>query len=243
LAQTGGAFWPGRAAPDWGRIDPFQGLSRLEASGTRLIAGLAQFLVAAGVASVCWHTQRESWAAWPELPAEQWLPAMRELLNATLGPLLLTLLGLGALDYVWQRWLWERGLNLSPEEARQEQRELDGDPQIKGRRREVLYQFLGRQFTILWGLPEVHVILGGDLALVLQGQLNGPGSVLVLLTARGAHAERLRISADEHKIPQRMAPELVKRLWPFARTGRNLPPAAQGIWAAWQNSVKNSRTT
>lgn len=39
-----------------------------------------------------------------------------------------------ALDYAWQRWHFERSLQMTREEVREELKETDGDPRVKGHR-------------------------------------------------------------------------------------------------------------
>ena len=47
------------------------------------------------------------------------------------------LLALSAVDYLYQRWRLERDLKMTPQEMREEMREMHGDPQIAARRREL----------------------------------------------------------------------------------------------------------
>jgi flagellar biosynthetic protein FlhB len=47
------------------------------------------------------------------------------------------LLALAAVDYLFQRSRLERSLQMTPQEIREEMRELQGDPQLAARRRDM----------------------------------------------------------------------------------------------------------
>ena len=46
----------------------------------------------------------------------------------------MALLTFGALDYAWQRWRFERSLQMTREELREELKEIEGDPRLKSHR-------------------------------------------------------------------------------------------------------------
>jgi flagellar biosynthetic protein FlhB len=52
------------------------------------------------------------------------------------------LLVLAILDYAWQRWRNEQQLKMSKQEIKDEMRRMEGDPQIKSRRRQIAVQRL-----------------------------------------------------------------------------------------------------
>ena len=54
--------------------------------------------------------------------------------------LAIVLLALGLIDYALARWRWEQDLRLTPREASEESRRMEGDPQIRTRRRQIARQ-------------------------------------------------------------------------------------------------------
>jgi flagellar biosynthesis protein FlhB len=50
------------------------------------------------------------------------------------------MLALASLDYLYQRWRLERDLHMSPQEFREELREMQGDPRLAARRRDLARQ-------------------------------------------------------------------------------------------------------
>jgi flagellar biosynthetic protein FlhB len=52
------------------------------------------------------------------------------------------MLAVASLDYLYQRWRLERELRMSPQEFREELREMQGDPRLAARRRDLVRQRL-----------------------------------------------------------------------------------------------------
>jgi flagellar biosynthetic protein FlhB len=55
------------------------------------------------------------------------------------------LVALGALDYAYQRWRHERDLRMTPQELREELRNLEGDRQVTGRRKDLSRELARRR--------------------------------------------------------------------------------------------------
>ena len=59
------------------------------------------------------------------------------------------LLVLAMLDYAYQRWRHEQDLKMTPQELREELRNLEGDPQLRARRKHVQHDLaVGRSASL-----------------------------------------------------------------------------------------------
>src|SRR5690606_2862770 len=67
------------------------------------------------------------------------------------------LLVLGVIEYAFQRWRYEQDLMMTDEELREELKELQGDPQLQQRRKEMQTQLLKQ--------PLDGIITGADMVL------------------------------------------------------------------------------
>ena len=137
LVQTGFVWAPSAVAPRWERIDPFGGFGRIVSAdgAARLIGGVLRIALLAGVAAWFIGDRWNELASTATLPIRQLLAsigrAVLELMALSAGVLLL----LGGLDFLFQRWQFERRLRMTAAELREERR-LDGvDPQVRHRRR------------------------------------------------------------------------------------------------------------
>lgn len=136
-AQAGWSFVPSRAAPDAARIDPARGLARIFSGENVLEALFGVLKVVAVVAVLLWTIYENlgplssltEHAARPAAALLAWIVATAALRLA------LTLAVLGLADFAWRKWRHEERLRMTPEEWRREQRNLEGDPQLRNRRR------------------------------------------------------------------------------------------------------------
>jgi flagellar biosynthetic protein FlhB len=139
LLQTGFLFRAERVAPDFSRASPLAGLGRLFSGGSaaRLVLGVAKLGVVAAAALLSLWNRREELASLARLDLET---MSARLWDACLDTCLMVggaLLVLAIVDYGYQRWKLERELRMTPQELREELRELEGDPRVRARRREL----------------------------------------------------------------------------------------------------------
>lgn len=142
LLQGGFGFWPGRAAPDWSRVNPATGAGRVfsGASVARVLFGLFKIGVVGTIAAWdLWHQREElvslAGLAPGELAAQAW-----DICFSTCVKIAGALLVLAAVDYLHERWRLERELRMTQQELRDELRELEGDPQVAARRRALRHE-------------------------------------------------------------------------------------------------------
>ena len=144
VLQIGFQFVPQRLLPDIGRLNPADGARRLfsAGNGVRMLMGILKLLV---VAAAVWGSLRNDYQRIlglsnlevPQIIAFIASLSVRTMLWATSALLLLSLL-----DYGYQRWNHERDLRMTPQELREEQKSLQGDPQLTTRRRALQRQLL-----------------------------------------------------------------------------------------------------
>ncbi|RUL82944.1 EscU/YscU/HrcU family type III secretion system export apparatus switch protein [Tautonia sociabilis] len=133
--QVGGLFVPALALPDPGRLGPGAAGG---ASGGRLGRASGAMLRLAALVALAWWAiravDREVSAAADGPPAEL-LRASASTMHAAMLRLGLAMLAIGLVDYGMQVRRLNARLRMSPEERREEQRALDGDPGLRARRR------------------------------------------------------------------------------------------------------------
>lgn len=132
-----GWFWRWEnAAPQLSRLSPITGLQRLASlatMGRALKLTLKLIVVVGAIGFVVLPLLRFA-------PASQSLDFTAQLTTFGSSAVQLVshttvaLLAYGALDYVWQRWRFERSLQMTREEVREELKEIEGDPHLKSRR-------------------------------------------------------------------------------------------------------------
>jgi flagellar biosynthetic protein FlhB len=142
VLQAGFKFLPERVVPDLSRVSPAAGLGRLfsGSSAVRLALGIAKIAAIVAVATVCINRRRDELASLAaldlaELVAYAWDACFW--MCVEIGGALAVLAGV---DYLFERWRFERALRMTPQEVREEMRELQANPQILARRRALASQ-------------------------------------------------------------------------------------------------------
>jgi flagellar biosynthetic protein FlhB len=230
--QVGGLWAPGLLAPDPTRLWAFGRGEGLVARGRRGAWALVKtaLIVAVAVALI-----RD------DAPLRQRLGgleprALAAASGAALRRFTLSLaaasLALGLLDVFLQHRRFELMLRMTPDEQREDQRSMEGDPALRAQRRRVARTMRADPGEVLTGAALVLTGAAG-LTLIVGGG-PPPRRVSIRSIAQGPQGLRLRHAAVRARIPEVDAPALARRL-----AGRNahalpLPPEdVDALAALW----------
>jgi flagellar biosynthetic protein FlhB len=203
LAQVGFLFLPEKAMPDLSRLDPLQGLQRIfSLPGTmRLGFGIFKIIIIAVVAAVAAYNERLTIVKLAELALPEIACYMVQVLLWTSLKIAVALLLLAILDYAFQRWKYERDLRMTPQEVREEMKNLEGNPQVAARRRVVQRQLVLNRLSAAVPKADVVVTNPTELAVALQYNPQEMAAPIVLAKGAGLIAQRIRRLALENNIP------------------------------------------
>jgi len=227
LALNGWLFSFKPLLPDWGRIDPLKGLARILSwhGVIEMLKAIAKTVVVGGVAAwVIWHNS----GAVLSLAAEPLGAGMAHLVRLSGTSFLIMAASMAlvaAVDIPFQIWDHERQLRMTRQEVRQENKETEGDPQVKAHIRSQQREMARRR--MMAEIPKADVVVTNPthyaVALRYQdGAMRAPRVV-----AKGAHllAARIRALAEEHQVPILEAPPLARALYRHADLGDEIPAA------------------
>lgn len=203
LAQVGFLFLPDKALPDLARLDPLAGLQRIFslANVVRLGLGIAKVLIVASVAWVAVYQERQIIVGL----AGRGLPEIASYLVQVLLWTSLKVAGalalLAILDFGFQWWKHEQDLRMTPQEVREEMKNLEGDPHVLSRRRAVQRQLAAHRLSD--AVPKADVVITNptELAIAIQYDPATMNAPIVVAKGAGLVAERIRRLAAEHHIP------------------------------------------
>lgn len=138
------------------------------------------------------------------------------------GAALIVVTLIALVDYAYQRNKWWQRLRMTVQEVRDEYKQMEGDPQIKGRIRQIR-QDRGRQ-RMMAQVPEASVVITNPthfaVALKYDRAMAAPVCV-----AKGADAVALRIRemAREHDVPIVENPPLARALFASVDIDESIP--------------------
>jgi flagellar biosynthetic protein FlhB len=215
LAQTRFLFHLGALRPDLARLNPQRGLRRIGGRETLVQAGRA--LLKLGILG---------WAAWHALGSivpdagRTLLESPGALLDRLVRGLLhLVMLVLGAqavfagLDLVLVRLRYARRMRMSREEQRDETKETDGDPRVKGRLRRLRVARARRRMMAAVPTATVVVTNPTHYAVALRYEQGKGGAPRVVAKGMDEIAARIRAVAEENRVPLVANPPLARALY------------------------------
>jgi flagellar biosynthetic protein FlhB len=213
-------------SPDLGRLDPIKGLSRLVSwSGlVELVKAVAKALLVGGVATwVLWSERNDVFAIFAQ-PIEVGLTSAGHLINYSFLMIVMAMLFIVAVDVPFQLWQYYDKLKMSKEEVKQEGKEMEGNPQVKGRIRQLQREAARKR--MMGAVPTADVIVTNPTHFaVALAYKSGMGAPKVLAKGMGEIALRIREIGAENSVPMLEAPPLARALYRHAEIDEEIPSA------------------
>ena len=203
LMQVGFLFLPEKVAFDLTRIDPLKGLGRIFSlsNGVHLLFGIFKIAIIAGVAYVSLSGQRDKILGLSGVGVAEIAIQMLQILLWTALKIAGALVLLALLDYGFQWWKHEQDLKMTPQEIREELKNLEGNPQVVARRKQVQRQLAMNRISA--AVPKADVIITNptELAVAVQYDAETMAAPIVVAKGAGVVAQRIRSLALKHGIP------------------------------------------
>jgi flagellar biosynthetic protein FlhB len=225
LVQTGGGFWGHLPAPDLTRLFSPQRLARIASREFLLDLALALAKVAAVAAAAVWGVGDEL-ARIPRLlgaaPAEQ-LAATFRLLGAAARPVLGAGLVLAAAEWGLTRWRFAKKMRMTKEEAKRECKEDEGDPLLRGRRKQRHRELVRNRAKAEVPRADALVVNPTHVAVALRYRRDEGRAPRVTAKGKGELAEFMRELARENGVPIVQDVPLARLLYRKVKVGREIP--------------------
>lgn len=225
LAQVGFLFTAKPLQPKLSRLNPITGLQRFVSM--RSLFELFKSLTKLGViVTIVWLSMR---SRLPELlllmgltPSEL-LPAIAGLIVAVWWRVALAMIVIGLLDLAFQRWQHEKDLRMTHQEVKQETKELEGDPLIKRRVRQLQRQLAMQRMMAEVPTADVIITNPTEYAVALRYDMERMAAPVVVAKGMRLIAERIRDIGIEHSVPVVQKPELARTLYRNIDIGQSIP--------------------
>ncbi len=127
------------------------------------------------------------------------------------------------LDYLFQRWNFERELRMTKQEVKEEAKETEGDPHVKARVRSVQMNLARRR--MMQEVPSADVVITNPdhVAVALRYDRQKEMAPQVVAKGAGELCERIKQIAREHGVPVVEKPPLARLLYRQVELGREIP--------------------
>jgi flagellar biosynthetic protein FlhB len=210
--------------PKLSKISPIEGGKRLFSRDAlvNFVKGLVKLgVVGAVVFFVIWG-DRDRLETMVTLDPAALLPAFQEMGLKIFGAVLAIVTVIALADYVYQRQRWWNRLKMTVQEVRDEYKQMEGDPKIKGRIRAIRNERSRRR--MMAAVPNATVVITNPthfaVALKYDKSMRAP-----LCLAKGADdvAFRIRELAREHDVPIVENPPLARALFASVDVDETIP--------------------
>lgn len=222
MAQTGGMrFYPEMLQPKGDRLNPVTNVKNV--FSLRSSSRLGKSLVPAALVMILGaHWMERSVLSLPVFSLER-IPAMFEssyqLLLASSG----ILLAWSALDYLIEWRSWESRLKMSHQEMREEYKQTEGNPQIRGRIRSIQRQMRNRKLRADVAQATVVIVNPTHYAVALDFNFETMQAPKVLAKGRNLVAQQMKEEARWAGVPIVENPPLARSLFRSVEPGQAIP--------------------
>lgn len=131
---------------------------------------------------------------------------------------------LGAVDYIYQRHKFNEDMKMTKQEVKEEMKNTEGDPQIKGKQRQRMQEASRRR--MMQDVPKADVVITNPTHFAVALKYDaGTGTAPVLL-AKGADliAQRIKEIAKENRVEIVENKPLARMIYTNVEVGHEIPP-------------------
>lgn len=227
-----GGFIQGRPMIAWSRIAPkFSKLNPVSNAAQKFgKKGLMEF--AKTFAKLCIVGGIGAWMAWPHAATLDRLvgadmhaigAAAFDIIWSMIQPIAMMVGALAAFDFIWQRRSYMKRMRMSLQEIKDEYKQAEGDPHIKGKIKSMQRQ--RSRSRMMANVPKASVVITNPThyAIALQYDHGAMAAPVVVAMGVDAIALKIREVAGAHNIPMVENRPLARALYASAEIDQPIP--------------------
>jgi flagellar biosynthetic protein FlhB len=211
--------------PQFSRLNPIAGFGRLFSSNgvIELVKSLIKFTVIAVIAVMVLRRDAGALMATGNQSLSTAMHSAAHLCTQALLTIACGMLLIAGVDVPIQLWQHAKQLKMSREEIKQEHKESDGSPEVKGKIRRLQQEVARRR--MMAEVPKADVIVTNPTHFAVALRYDEQRNRAPMVVAKGADdiAARIREIATENKIPIFEAPPLARVLYRSVDLDREIP--------------------
>jgi len=142
--------------------------------------------------------------------------------------IIIAFVALAALDFYYQWWEYERQMKMSKQEIKEEYKQMEGDPQVKGKIKEI--QRRRAQQRMMQQVPGADVVIRNPthFAVALRYKPDQDAAPIVLAKGQDSLALRIVKIAEENKVAVVENVPLARALYADTELDQEIPPELYG---------------
>lgn len=226
ISQVGFMVVAKNLIPDLNKLNPGTGIARLF-STRNLVDFLKSLFKICAIGFVIFLVIRSKVKDILGLSAVDIFAMLEYLRRETVHLIFIVLLMvtvLAATDWLYQRWAFMQKMRMTKQEVKDEHKQSEGDPIIKGRLRQLRFQ-RARQ-RMMAAVPKSDVVVTNPTHFAVALKYDMEAMSAPVLVAKGADlvAFRIRELAEENEVPIVENPPLARALFATVELDQEVPP-------------------
>ena len=226
VLQHGWVWTSEKIKPSFAKINPWSGLKRMVSMHQlmELIKGVLKLgVVGAAAAYSVWPHRRDIEAVMAmELPGQ--MTYLMDVLHGLLFTVVAIVAFLAAADYVYQRWDHIKKLRMTKQEVKDEHKQQEGDPHVKGRIRSLRVQ--RSRERMMQAVPQADVVITNPThyAVALKYEMESMSAPVLVAKGIDHLALRIRGIAEENGVTIVENPPLARALYAAVELDQEIRP-------------------
>lgn len=225
ITQALPVFTAERLKPSLQKISPLAGAKRIFGpSGLFNFAkGVGKIVIVGIILAVAIWPERDLLAKTLFFSGGELLSVMQSLSLRLVGLAVAAMVVIGGLDYAFQRHAWRKRLRMTKEEVRRELKESEGDPQIKGRQRQLRESRMRKR--MLAAVKDATVLIMNPTHFAVALEYESGAQTAPICVAKGLDdlALRMRAEAQKYGVPVVENPPLARALYANVEIDDEIP--------------------
>ncbi|MEO0318125.1 MAG: FlhB flagellar biosynthetic protein [Pseudomonadota bacterium] len=211
--------------PRFDRLDPVAGITRMFSlhSLGELGKAVAKAVLLGVVGTLAVMKQTDALVGMAVVPAGSGDSQLGRVMFVAFAAMAGVLALIAAIDVPWQRWKYAKKLMMTREQARQEHKEQEGNPEIKGRIRAQQREMARRR--MMAEVPKADVVVTNPTHFAVALRYSESRDAAPVVVAKGVDelAAKIREIAAANNVPLLEAPPLARALYRHVEPGEAIP--------------------
>lgn len=216
---------PEAIEPNWGRLNPMNGLQRIFSAKALVPAGLAIFRLTIIIA-LCYNSFKQI-VSDPIFYTAVDVARIAGFLAESTGKIMFRIGGimfvLAAADYGYQWWKTNQDLMMTKEEVKEEMKNTEGNPEIKARQKRMRMRQSFRKSLLEVPRADVVVTNPTHFAVALKYDRQTMKAPRIVAKGTRLNALRIREIAQKHGVPMMENKPLARMLFKYGKVGGEIP--------------------
>lgn len=224
-SQTGLNFATKPIEPELSKLSPMKGLQRLFSAKqlVEFVKGILKIGIVGAIGVILLLPEISRLDTLPTMDPAELLKEIQELILRIFIGILAILFVIAVVDVIFQRMQHIKQLRMTKQEVKEEFKNTEGDPQVKGRLRQIRMQRTRER--MMQAVPSADVVITNPthFAVALSYKPDDMEAPILVAKGQDAIAHRIRGVAEENDVPIVENPPLARALYASVDIDQEVP--------------------